>query len=360
MSRLSGSQMEQISGAIRSAFDRNELKRFLKFKLDIDIDDIAAPGNFQDVVFEIIDYFERRSVTEEFIIAAHQHRPNNPDFLLFAQQCKVAPLGTPDFANAELIVEKTNSFLNPLEFMKSLGENVYRVCQIRSDEEKGTGFLIGPDLILTNYHVVKSMIDGDERSEDLVITFDYLALPDGRTIDKGIEIGLHKDWLIDFSPYSEYDMISEPSGNPKPDELDYALIKLEKKVGEAPIGSNPAVGAQPRGWVRLPKKKYKFKPETPLIILQHPGGREMKIAMSHNGVLKTNSNNTRVRYKTNTEPGSSGSPCYNQDWELVAIHHSGDPNKKIFSSPKYNQGIPINTIVKLLESRGHSEKLNYE
>jgi V8-like Glu-specific endopeptidase len=61
-------------------------------------------------------------------------------------------------------------------------------------------------------------------------------------------------------------------------------------------------------------------------------------------------NNTRVRYRTNTEEGSSGSPCFNQDWELVALHHSGDPN---FERPAtYNEGIPFEAILKRLAAKG--------
>ncbi len=30
-------------------------------------------------------------------------------------------------------------------------------------------------------------------------------------------------------------------------------------------------------------------------------------------------------YTTDTEPGSSGSPCFNDQWELIALHHSGVP-----------------------------------
>ena len=57
----------------------------------------------------------------------------------------------------------------------------------------------------------------------------------------------------------------------------------------------------------------------------------------------------RVRYATNTEGGSSGSPCFNKDWDLIALHHYGDP---AFGQPKYNQGIPIGKIREHLRGKG--------
>jgi V8-like Glu-specific endopeptidase len=64
-----------------------------------------------------------------------------------------------------------------------------------------------------------------------------------------------------------------------------------------------------------------------------------------------------VTYKTNTEAGSSGSPCFNANWDLVALHHSGDPNFDPGHKPTYNEGIPFSAIANLLHERGHTDKL---
>jgi len=79
-----------------------------------------------------------------------------------------------------------------------------------------------------------------------------------------------------------------------------------------------------------------------LMIAQHPDGSPMKFAFDTDSVIGLAGEGRRVRYKTNTEHGSSGSPCFDIDWTLVALHHMGDPNwKKV---PEYNQGIPIGLI----------------
>ena len=49
----------------------------------------------------------------------------------------------------------------------------------------------------------------------------------------------------------------------------------------------------------------------------------------------------RLRYRNNTEPGSSGSPVFNFDWQLVALHHAGAAGVEPVA---YNQGIPIAPI----------------
>ena len=49
----------------------------------------------------------------------------------------------------------------------------------------------------------------------------------------------------------------------------------------------------------------------------------------------------RIRYATNTEGGSSGSPVFTLEWGLAALHHYGDP---VYAHPKWNQGVPIDLI----------------
>jgi endonuclease G len=75
-----------------------------------------------------------------------------------------------------------------------------------------------------------------------------------------------------------------------------------------------------------------------------------------------------LHYRTDTSPGSSGSPVFNDQWEIVALHHSGVPkkdaqgriltrdgrvwNKSISESQiawVANEGVRISRILKHLE-----------
>jgi V8-like Glu-specific endopeptidase len=56
-------------------------------------------------------------------------------------------------------------------------------------------------------------------------------------------------------------------------------------------------------------------------IIQHPGGHFKKISLQNNFVEYIDRRTTQ--YTTSTEPGSSGSPVFDDDFNVVAIHHSG-------------------------------------
>ena len=70
-----------------------------------------------------------------------------------------------------------------------------------------------------------------------------------------------------------------------------------------------------------------------MFILQRPETAPLNIAAG--SVLGTRPVQHCVVYSVNTLPESSGSPCFTRAWELVALHHSGDPTSNhgvIFSA----------------------------
>ncbi|HEY0152908.1 MAG TPA: trypsin-like peptidase domain-containing protein [Longimicrobium sp.] len=216
-----------------------------------------------------------------------------------------------------------------------------RVCRVEvGGSPAGTGFLVAPDLVLTNYHVLMGVITDPSLAAGVRMRFDYRVLGNGLQSD-GTLAALAADWLVDHSPFTDAERRGQPdSVPPTPDELDYALVRLDR-----PLGAEPADAArqgEPRGWVNVPAAAPAVAPGMPLFILQHPLAQPLKLAIDTQGVQEVNPGGTRIRYATNTESGSSGSPCFDTNWGLVALHHYGDP---AFKHPAtYNQGIPIAAI----------------
>ena len=69
--------------------------------------------------------------------------------------------------------------------------------------------------------------------------------------------------------------------------------------------------------------------------------RPMQLGMG--SVLTERQESGRVFYNANTEPGSSGSPCFALDWRLVALHHWG--------APTWNRGVLFEAILARLAAR---------
>ncbi len=347
--QVRGQQYQQLVEALVNAFpNANQFAQMLQFRLAKDLARYAAlPNTMDQIAFEVIQNANAEGWTAQLIAGARESRPDNPKLLRFAQDFGL----TAATAELERKVRDDLPFLDIVKWRTRLGEIEGQVCRVETPYELGTGFLLGPDVLITNYHVMQEVIKNPAVSGQVVLRFDYKKLDDGTTVNKGIEFRLVKqNWLIDSSPHSQVDLLADPGDQtPKPDELDYALLRLDGEPGNRPIGGDKAEPtALPRRWVTPRAEPYAFPADAPVFIVQHPEAQPLKLALETKGVISENANHTRVRYRTNTEKGSSGSPVFNAEWELIALHHSGD--RKIV--PVYNQGIPFAAILAQLEARG--------
>jgi hypothetical protein len=360
---LSGAQFQQLIESLLDAFPvQAQLAQMVRVRLDKNLDAIALGGSLETIVFRLIQTAEAQGWTAQLLAGARESNPGNPKLLAVAQQFGLA---STDVRRPELekIIRQTNAFLDVSQWRTRLGEIETQVCRIEIATNRGlaygTGFLLGPDVVMTNYHVMEPVIAGEKGQtvagglratrQDVTLRFDYKQLADGTTLNQGVSFSLAGDWLIDSSPVSPIDLEADPkSGVPDPGELDYALLRVDGSPGTAPVGGKLEPGVPPRGFVKLPAQPHTFDPGSALLIMQHPQGAPLKLAIDTEAVIGANANATRVTYRTDTLPGSSGSPCFNSSWELVALHHSGDRS----FNPVYNEGIPFSAIINLLEQRG--------
>jgi hypothetical protein len=206
-------------------------------------------------------------------------------------------------------------------------------------------------LVLTNYHVVETIIatEGDPQyrgpkasASDVTCRFDYRKMSDGK-VSTGNVYRLAPQWRVLLSPNNRRDQ--EPSEN----TLDCAVIRLVQPAGKLAVGDFPEGGGAERGWLTLPGvAPMNFLKDHPLFIVQHPMAEPVKLAIESCSILEVNASRTRLRHRTNTDHGSSGSPCFDENWNLVALHHSGDPNFAFV----YNEGIPIEQISRAIHTAG--------
>ncbi|RYZ75112.1 MAG: serine protease, partial [Proteobacteria bacterium] len=232
-----------------------------------------------------------------------------------------------EVAALEKIVNTRTSFVRFIDYLQSFRNIGSQICRIEFpiDTPQGTGWLVAPDLVLTNYHVMEAILDGVHTSDDVICRFDYFSAQQGFG-EKEYHLGA-EDWCLDKSKYAQSD-IGRSQADPTPDELDYILFRLKGEAGNDILPS----GAK-RGWIKVSENPVAILPGDIVVVPQHPRGRSLELAFGN--VLSTgayNSSGNRLRYDANTDHGSSGSPVFNIELKPFGLHHAG----KVSGSTGYN------------------------
>lgn len=202
---------------------------------------------------------------------------------------------------------------------------------------QGSGFLISDRLLLTNNHVIPS----HREARDFLVEFDY-------ELDS------------DDQPRSLTRFVLEPDElflTNDEDDLDFTIVAIgRRESGESELsgfGCCPLIATDDKHVLG------EF-----INIVQHPEGDYKQVVLRENRVVTRLA--TVLHYMADTSPGSSGSPVFNDQWEVVALHHWGEPFREIQTpdgrriKKDVNEGIRISAIVKALpgltESLGRAQR----
>lgn len=355
--QLEGEEIETVVNALTSGFKINSLRSVIRFGWGVNIDNyIDVRQGFKDVVFDFVTWADERGKARDLILLAHAKNPGNELILDALTALGLDPRdairkysrsgGVKHPESLESLVNKSSKFIDYGQFLErflSIGD---RVCNVKTPYGLGSGFLIGPDLVLTNFHVIEKICNS-RSAEDAICVFDYRSGPGAATgtnchaDEKGrLKVQLHREWFVAGSPYSDADRDGLP--NPDPAKLDYAVIRLCRNVG-----AQPSDLRQERGWFSLSANRVLLALNDYVVIPQHAQGRALEVAWG--SVLNFDSSLSRVRYDTSTEPGSSGSPCLNINLDVFGLHQSsGKDNQN-----RYNQAVPLDLIARDLLDRKH-------
>lgn len=161
----------------------------------------------------------------------------------------------------------------------------------------GTGFLIAPLVLITNHHVLDSA-SAASRSQ---AQFEFEVDIDGNLLS-AVAFTLLPNQLFFTS-----------------EKLDFTVVAVapQPEVGPGSLGEY--------GYLPLLGVTGKVAEGEWLTIIQHPNGDRKQVCVRENKLLKRDQD--VLWYSTDTLGGSSGSPTFNNDWFVVALHHSGIPEE---------------------------------
>ncbi|CAN5906325.1 DNA/RNA non-specific endonuclease [soil metagenome] len=255
----------------------------------------------------------------------------------------------------ERVIGLTRDFLN-VGFLEKGAFVTQSVGRIITDlgngrVSYGTGFLVSPNLLLTNWHVLKTASIASESF---------------------IEFNYQLDLLDNPLPVERFDL--EPKRFYLSDRvLDFALVAVKPTSKKGTRLSN-------FNFCKLIKAQGKITHGRCVNIIQHPLGEMKQVVIRENEL--SNILDLHLHYKGDTEPGSSGSPVFSDLWEVVALHHSGVPRTdeqgrmlnvsgglwRNGDDPKSlawvaNEGVRISKILHFVEgaeAKDHEEPLRVE
>ncbi|TRC96099.1 trypsin-like peptidase domain-containing protein [Mesorhizobium sp. WSM4303] len=329
--QLSGPQRMLLRKALLSAYPRSQsFDIFLGDRLDKGtLNNIVGPGGYEAQIFEFLPEAEAGGWTDRLVDALQQDRPDNLLVRNLPNAVRAAGAEPPGrLTSSSFTLEKIvqgGGFSDVRLWAQSLALISEATCRVESPSgtARGTGILIEPDLVLTNFHVVEELSLGQD---DVVCRFNYANDTSG--LSEGTPYGLAGGEQSEVAE-SPYDRVADITGKglASLDCLDYALLRLKAPVeGTQPIPIKAGIA---------PSSK-----DLPVLIVQHPRGRPQALAIGKS--LGITENGSRFRYDADTLAGSSGSGVFNQKLELIALHHAGDPTAAIVA--EFNQGIPIGLI----------------
>jgi len=165
----------------------------------------------------------------------------------------------------------------------------------------GTGFLISTRLLMTNNHV----LENEGIAARCRVQFDYVVRSDGT-------IGATQIYRL---VPSEFFLTSLAAPDPN---LDYTIVAVE-------LVNSQGAELVRRGYIPLIATSGKLVVQDLANIIQHPGGEPQQVALRDSKVVESLEH--FLRYEADTQPGSSGSPVFNDQWQLAALHHSGVPEE---------------------------------
>lgn len=209
---------------------------------------------------------------------------------------------------AERVIGETRDFL-AISFFASGMKASRAVCRIVTTLQRGrrgfgTGFMVTPRLLITNHHV----------------------LPDAATASASVA-----EFNFQLNPRQENEQVHGFALRPdlfflndKPN--DFALVAVDER-------NNGGRDVSSFGYCPLIGVEGKIANTEWVNIIQHPKGDLKQVVIRDNWLMDLPDKQAGgafdryAYYKADTEPGSSGSPVFNDLWEVIALHHSSVPQR---------------------------------
>ncbi|MYL54445.1 endonuclease [Pontibacillus yanchengensis] len=272
----------------------------------------------QQALNRYMDRTEQREYTEQELKTRNPLEVDSPDRVASRESM----LQGNNLA-MERIIGRNDLF--PIAYFQAGLQAAKSVCRIEVRDSigrvkgHGTGFLISPSVLITNHHV----LGDEEAANDSVAQFNYEKDLDGREREiKNFRFEPEQLFMTDKE--LDFTLVAVEGRSAEGDKLtENSYLPLEQRTGKGLVGERVS-------------------------IIQHPSGSPKAVTIRENKIQDVFDD--FIHYSTDTMPGSSGSPVFNDEWQVISLHHAGVPDPNDPSTFIANEGIRISSIVEYIKN----------
>ena len=284
-------------------FTRKELEMLLRFEFGISLDKITGSDETMSAqIYNLIQYMDRRGQMGMFVDTLLRSRPTNKDINKLA-------------VSQGIVSAHAESMNSSIAFIQQVRMLENKICLVQSPSFVTTGFLIGPDMVMTALPL------GFGHDSEIVFRFDFQRDTKGFIVNDGIFARLHPNDPVLFNSES----------------TNLAIFRLEKDLGGQ---KTTETGDRVRGWINIERQKSKkLSRNKPIVIAHIPANGNVSIS---NGTI-TRSTFYEFHHDAATVRGSTGAPIFDNDFNCIGVHIGKDDANSF--------AISIHSIVEALGKR---------
>ncbi|MFP3604668.1 AAA family ATPase [Paraburkholderia sp. SIMBA_053] len=316
MIALSTEQQQALVTALVEGFVPEALERRVMDPLQVPYELRSAARAYQTRVYELVRWAASVGRLGDLLKAAYEANSNSDALRRLNERTGLIEK-TVDLVEA---VRPALTSLDARSWQFRLGEIDKQVCLIQDEDGFGIGtaFLVGPDQVMTHAAVF--------------------------TPDRGavfLEALTRKSFAACFEPGALEKRYAVLASEPYVLDNQIVIVRLDGQAGrEYAAESATGTAARARGWIApLPPEA----PDGAVVIVYFAQGPRLVVSVDTHGLVRDDG--AGLYYRTATQPGAMGAPCFDARWRLLGVHVGTD-------GKSLNHGLSVMEIGDQLAARG--------
>ena len=331
--RLDRSEVQVLVKALLSCYPNTRVfDAMLRDRLNTSLrQNSSVSGGLESTYEDVVVDFNRKSEISSLVGVAIEEHPEQKELIILAERLKIAKPNSrqrrdPDKSSRDTLLIDTPATYTDIESWHARRAAFeLTICRIEVETKSagtsfGTGFLVGPDIVLT----CRTLVEGNNTVK---CRFGYRLDEEGKLLE-GSRYQADADWRV-------------VEGSTE--VLDYVLIRVSGVPGKAEVQQGGKT--QVRGWIQL-FDDFEVNIGDGTYLLHHPNAGHLQFAFTEKSIIA--SEGARLEYMCATSPGSMGAPIVSTDWNVVAIHRGKDADGLGF-------GLSTKAILKDLQQSGNDK-----